>query len=442
VRARRRCLGLALTGLLAVLPLPFASSTTVPVPVVHSAPLALGRALHALPPGTRLVAVTWQSGDAAVRLRWRGPLGWSRWVDAEEELAGESGLRRGTEPVWLPGGAKDVDVDVTGHPRDLRLVTIGERSERRWFEPATAHAATTGQTRLGTVITRAGWGADERIRKAPRYAARVDAVVVHHTVTGNDYTAAEAPAMIRSVYAYHVRSRGYDDLAYNFLVDRYGKVYQGRAGGIDRAVIGSHAMGFNTGTSGISLLGNLEAQAPPAVMMDAVARTTAYLSERWGFDARGTLSMVSRGSTRYREGVRVTVPRVMGHRDVGTTACPGKHVYGQLGATRTAAFRYLAPIITNVKVTAPAEGRPATVTARLTGPAKWHIEIKSRDDMLPAARGTAGGQGVAPALTWNPTMLDGLMVRPGTYDWIIRADDGVHGTSKPVSGTFTVALLA
>lgn len=440
MRARRRCLGLALTGLLAVLPLPFASSATIPVSVVTAAPAAVGRALHTLPAGTRLVAVTWQSGDAAVRLRWRTPLGWGPWVEAEEELAGEAGLRRGTEPVWLPPHAGEVDLDVAGHPTGLQLVAIGERTERRRLPQATAHAATTGRTRLGTVVTRAGWQADERIRKAPEYTSRVDAVVVHHTVTGNDYTPAEAAAVVRSVYAYHVRSRGYSDIAYNFLIDRYGKVYEGRAGGIDRAVLGSHAMGFNRNTTGVSLLGNLEAAAPPAAMMDAVARTTAYLSERWRFDPRGSLSMVSGGSTRYRRGVRVTLPRVMGHRDVGSTACPGKYVYSQLPTTRGLAWRYLAPIITNVKVTPAKAGTPGTITARLTGPARWKIELRSSDDLLPPLVATSEGRSASPSLQWDPSMVEGLVARPGDYDWTITADDGVHGASRPVSGTTTVTL--
>jgi hypothetical protein len=439
VHARRRCLGLALTGLLAVLPLPFASSATVPVSVVSTLSATVGRTVHALPEGTRLVAVTWASGDAAVRLRWRTPLGWSGWVAADEELAGEPGLRRGTEPVWLPAGAGRVDLDVVGDAVDAKLVTIGERTERRRVPQATAHAATTGQIRLGKVVTRAGWQADERLREAPEYSRRVDAVVVHHTVTGNDYTAEEAASVVRSVYAYHVQSRGYSDIAYNFLVDRFGKIYEGRAGGIDRAVKGSHAMGFNTNTTGVSLLGNLEAAHPTPLMMDGLARTTAYLSERWKFDPRGTLSMVSQGSTRYRKGVRVTVPRVMAHRDVGTTACPGKYVNSQLPTMRRTAWGLLAPLLWDVKVTHGPAGKHGRITARLTGPAKWKIEVRNTSEMFPMTA-TEEGRGLAPTLTWDLTMFDGLLTRPGDYEWVITADDGIHGASRPVRGTLTVAV--
>ena len=93
-------------------------------------------------------------------------------------------------------------------------------------------------------------------RAAPRYADAVHMVFVHHTDTPNGYAPGDVPAIIRSIYTYHVRSNGWNDIGYNFLVDAYGRVFEGRAGGIDRPVIGAQTQGFNTGSVGIAVIGN------------------------------------------------------------------------------------------------------------------------------------------------------------------------------------------
>ena len=68
---------------------------------------------------------------------------------------------------------------------------------------------------------------------------------MHHTVNANDYTADEVPGIMRSIYAYHVKSRGWRDIGYNFLVDRFGRIWEGRYGGIDKPVVGAHTCGYN-----------------------------------------------------------------------------------------------------------------------------------------------------------------------------------------------------
>ena len=116
------------------------------------------------------------------------------------------------------------------------------------------------------IVSRAAWGADESLRSASAsYMGSVDVAIIHHTASTNAYSDATAAAQIRSVYAYHTASLGWSDIGYNFLVDRFGRIYEGRAGGVDRAVQGAHAGGFNSGTVGISALGNYqEASAPGA----------------------------------------------------------------------------------------------------------------------------------------------------------------------------------
>src|SRR5206468_8858593 len=110
---------------------------------------------------------------------------------------------------------------------------------------------------LPTIVPRSGWLADEKIKRArPRYAAALKLAIVHHTAGTNSYTPAQAAAIVRGIEVYHVKANGWNDIGYNFLVDRYGTVYEGRGGGIDKNVIGAHSLGFNNSTVGVSLIGN------------------------------------------------------------------------------------------------------------------------------------------------------------------------------------------
>ena len=117
---------------------------------------------------------------------------------------------------------------------------------------------------MPTIYSRAQWGADESIRNksALRYGT-VSAGFVHHTVNANDYTEAEVPGILRSIYAYHVKSRGWSDIGYNFLVDRFGRIWEGRYGGVDKNVVGAHTLGYNDYAFAMSAIGNFDVVQPP-----------------------------------------------------------------------------------------------------------------------------------------------------------------------------------
>src|SRR5262249_5646975 len=126
------------------------------------------------------------------------------------------------------------------------------------------------------IVPRADWQADEKIVRAhPLYEPVLKLAVVHHTAGTNDYTPEESAAIVRGIEVYHVKGNGWNDIGYNFLVDRYGTVYEGRGGGITRNVIGAHALGFNNGTVGVSLIGNFQSTAPPPAMQSALVRLLA-----------------------------------------------------------------------------------------------------------------------------------------------------------------------
>src|SRR5207253_3942572 len=103
----------------------------------------------------------------------------------------------------------------------------------------------------------AGWGADERLMTwQPQYVHSVEAVAFHHTATGNDYASGDVPRLMRAIYYYQAVSRGWGDIGYSVLVDRFGRLWEGRYGGLSRAVVGAHAGGFNRATAGIAVIGD------------------------------------------------------------------------------------------------------------------------------------------------------------------------------------------
>jgi len=177
------------------------------------------------------------------------------------------------------------------------------------------------------IFSRAQWGADEGLRRSSPSYFEVRAGFVHHTVNTNTYTRNDVPALMRSIYAYHTRSRGWSDIGYNFIVDKFGRVWEGRFGGVDRPVVGAHTSGYNDYAFAGSALGNFETVQPPAAMITAFANLFAWKLSLHGVDAAATAQRV--GSR--------TFPAINGHRDAGSTACPGKFLYARLGDIRARA---------------------------------------------------------------------------------------------------------
>ncbi|WP_326697847.1 N-acetylmuramoyl-L-alanine amidase [Streptomyces sp. NBC_01754] len=186
------------------------------------------------------------------------------------------------------------------------------------------------------IVTRKGWGADESLRERSfAYTSTLKAAFVHHSATGNDYTCAQAPSVLRGIYRYHVESSGWRDFGYNFAIDKCGTVYEGRAGGVTKAVLGAHTAGFNSDTMGIAVLGTFDSEAPPAAAVNAIARLTAWKLGLYGRDPEGKVSLVSGGGGTYAKGAQAGLHVISGHRDGFATECPGMRLYNKLGAART-----------------------------------------------------------------------------------------------------------
>ncbi|WP_223832827.1 peptidoglycan recognition protein [Streptomyces venezuelae] len=191
------------------------------------------------------------------------------------------------------------------------------------------------------IITRKGWGADEKLReKHFAYTKTVKAAFIHHSATGNYYRCSQSAAVIRSIYRFHVKSSGWRDFGYNFAVDKCGNIYEGRAGGVAKPVLGAHTLGFNTNSMGIAVLGTYSWSTPPKAAVNAIARLTAWKLGLYGANPRGTTYLKSGGGNLYKKGRNVRLRVISGHRDGFATECPGSRLYQKLGKARSTSARY------------------------------------------------------------------------------------------------------
>jgi len=237
---------------------------------------------------------------------------------------------------WKPEGTRVLLVDPERRESDAEAVRdnvpVAPQPRQMAYVPEAATAAqpmssSVEKTEKPSIRSRDDWGADESIGSTdPAIADEATAAVVHHTAGANDYDAEDVPAILRGIHTFHVEGQGWDDVGYNMFADKYGRLWEGRAGGLSKAVVGAHAAGYNTGTFGISVLGTFESKAPPQKTLDAVSGAIA-----WKLSLSGTSADAK--TTVAGERMRT----VIGHRDVGTTSCPGNAFYSVLGDVRSTA---------------------------------------------------------------------------------------------------------
>ncbi|HZB21188.1 MAG TPA: N-acetylmuramoyl-L-alanine amidase, partial [Blastococcus sp.] len=304
-----------------------------------------------------LVGVTWAQDplvtDVVVNVRVQDAEGdWGSWTEVGTELSDQepgadtgAEVRGGTAPLWT-GPSTGVDVELVtrsgAQPTDVQLDLVDPGSSPADAEPGDPDIQDVADAALSmpAVHSRAQWGADESLTTwGPQYAPTIKAATLHHTADSNNYAAGDVPAILRSIYRYHAVSLGWGDIGYHVIADKFGRLWEGRSGGLASTVIGAHAGGFNTSTFGVSMLGNYDTVATTPAMIQAVASIIAWKFQLYGIDPRGTTSLTSAGggTAKYAAGTRVTVPTIFGHRDVGSTACPGRYGYAELGNIRAIA---------------------------------------------------------------------------------------------------------
>ncbi|MFD3747092.1 N-acetylmuramoyl-L-alanine amidase [Nocardia sp. NPDC058633] len=301
-----------------------------------------------------MVAVTARDlANTTTKLRARQLDGnWGPWynadpVDTRATDHAPADAPTGTEPIYV-GETTAVQMLVTrkptagpdhdpAHLTEAALKAVLINPGRAAIDAALNDVAAALPGGGPKVITRAQWGADESIRcQEPTYDDGVGGITVHHTAGRNDYSRSESAGIVRAIYAYHAETLGWCDIGYNAMVDQYGQIFEGRYGGLDRAVQGAHSGGFNENTAGVALMGNYETEQPSNESINALGKFIGWRAELAGLDPKGYTTMYSEGTefTPYAQDEAVDLPVVFAHRDVGNTDCPGDAAYALMDRIR------------------------------------------------------------------------------------------------------------
>ena len=430
------------------------------LPATDVAPFGLVgvTAAEAFDPGTRVV----------VRVRQDGA--WTDWMHVPvSEHMPDPGTeeyeraRFGTEPV-VASDADGVQVRIdtpSGEvPADTRLVMIDNPVRPEDAElghesaPASSAQAVANRPRI---ITRAEWGADESLKRGTvSYSPRIKVAFVHHVVSSNDYTEAEAAQQMRNVYSWFTEGIQVNDFGYNFMVDRFGRIYEGRAGGVELAVIGAHTAGFNAETFAVSFLGNADTLNPTQEegqrITDAMSRLIAWKLDLNKVNPRGSAVLTSAGpgpgsgtTSMYYAGERVRVKTVSGHGDIGSTSCPGDFLRPAVMPMRSRAAEmmgttFFRPLLVGSGQPWGAE-QPMTLRVPTTGAVKLKADIFSAcGDRVRTLRGESREAGTLD-LRWDRRDDGNKAVPPGNYTVSITGTAGGEALT-PWNGAVRIASTA
>lgn len=459
-----------------------AGSTPVPVAGeehAHAAPSGLRLKPAAAMPATAteefgLVGITaaepFEPGTKIV-MRVRQGGAWLPWMEVpvsadhlpDPETDEGQRARFSTEPV-VASAADGVQVRVdtpTGQmPQDaqLKLIDSPERPEDGALGSAGV-AAPSARSGVGkpTIITRAQWGADESLRRgSTQYSDTIKVAFVHHVVSTNDYTPAQAAQQMRNIYSWFTEGIQVNDFGYNFMVDRFGRLYEGRAGGVDKAVIGAHTSGFNSETFAVSFLGNADtlnpAQKAKEKILDAISDLIAWKFDLFNVNPLGKSTLTSAGpgpgqgtTSMYWPGERVTIETLTGHGNIGSTSCPGEFLRPTLPHLRLAVSarqgrNFYPPTISGDK-TPWGSGKSMTLTPKSNGPMDAVLTVSNAcGDVVRTMRASTDVAANVP-FSWDLRDDKGKQLPPGVYTFDVTASS--NGKELfPWTGTARIAATA
>lgn len=290
-----------------------------------------------------LVGVAREMRHLEIRVRDRGGE-WSEWVEQFEgtpiwvDGADEAQVRAHFRPS---GSLHFVNVSGDGGGRIANLLTDAREGINAALIAAARPFIAEAAAPKPKLIGRGAWGANReqggcQPRGEPEYG-EVRSAVIHHTVSANTYTKAEAASIVLGICRFHVYGNGWNDIGYQALVDRYGRLYAGRAGGVEAAVVGAQAQGFNAQTTAIASIGTHTTVKLNRKARAAVIRYLAWkLSLHGAVPATASVELTSAGgsASRYPAGQKIYPYRVIGHRDLGLTECPGNKLVAQIAGIR------------------------------------------------------------------------------------------------------------
>ena len=402
------------------------------------------------------VGLTWQQGAATSEFWIRAAeteSDWGPWTEMHEiddhdsdsvtEPSSSSTAR--SEAIYV-GSARWVQVSATGMPQDLALAFVDTtgRSLSVWdrlgllvegvtFARSDSAIASPDQP---PVQPRAAWGGDQCTAEVPEnhthYVDRVAVIFVHHTfssATANAYSQAEVPELMYAICSFHVGLRGWDDIGYNAVIDRFGTIWEGRAGGLENGVLGAHTGGFNSSSTGMAFLGSFLNTAPSAEAQSAFLAYASWILDMHHINPMSFATVESLGSTKFEEGAMVPLRALSGHRDVSITSCPGDYAFAPLDSWAETIAAMGGPKIYGgwpdqdpVPGFAPSGYEPATFGFEMTEEMNWTLTISDAVDFELLRQ---SGSGVTASITWDPNGY----ASPLLYgDYTVRVD------ALPISG--------
>ncbi|MFN2627408.1 MAG: FlgD immunoglobulin-like domain containing protein [Gaiellaceae bacterium] len=401
---------------LAVLALaPAARAADVAI-VSRDVPLRAGaRSLALAPPRFNMVALHWQGpGTPLFRVRTIGGR-WTAWQAADDDWGRTGPWRMQGSPDWT-GPADRIRYRLRGRVTRLRVYFL-------WSPAVQQPLRRLSIAGSPAIISRFSWQADESIRRAPPlYARTLRFAIVHHTANSNDYRAAQSASIVRGIEVYHVKGNGWNDIGYNFLVDKYGRIFEGRYGGIDRNVVGAHSLGFNTGSVGIAVIGSYGGSPISTAAKTAVEQLLAWRLDLAHVDPLSTLSFISGGNQKFPAGIPAFLRAISGHRDTYFTDCPGDALYAQLPSIAADVAAIGLPKLYAPTVTGKIGGQ-VRFTGRLSSALPWTVTVI---DLTGEVVASGSGSASAVDYTWDATAAPA-----GTYSWTIAAGP----TVRPAGGT-------
>ncbi len=395
--------------------------------------------------GYAVAGVTWSPevtlGDRRLFLRTETAGRWSGWQPMEVDAAhapdaGSAESRRsvpGTEP-FVVGEVDAVQVKMTTTTTssrvaaDLTLSVIdpdaagGPAADQRAVQDGTrtpAYAATRAHGKVTPrpgIFSRSQWGADESMRDGFAGYGEVHGAFVHHTVNANGYSKEQVPSILRGIYAYHTQSRGWSDIGYNYLVDRFGRLWEGRWGGVDRPVIGAHTLGYNDAAFAMSAIGNFDTTRPSDAMVRSYGRLFAWKLSLHGVRPKAHANING-----------TSLRAVNGHRDAGQTACPGRYLYDRIPAIRRRAAAVQAGFERReLRRTVAANRRPDLL-----------LRAGDRGSVLAGDAGPGFRRAISSTTAWSDAKdVVGLgdLTGDGRGDLLVRYADGTAATLPGTGG--------
>jgi hypothetical protein len=391
--------------------------------------------------GAEMVGFTWMGGTSA-GLDVRGRVGdtWTEWTSLDgapdEGPDHQSAQRRGqvfAGPAWLGHNVDTIEFRVTsGVAHYLSVHAIDTEPAP---QPKVGVKPAGADTPMPFITTRAQWGADESLRSSgPDYADRVDYAVVHHTVNSNSYGPSDSPALIRGMYLFHTQVNGWSDIGYNFLIDRFGRVFEGRYGGINQPVIGGHAGGFNARSTGVSLIGDFTSTSVPDATYQSLRALLDWKLALHHINPLGTVQRTVAESDcncqKWPPGTTVTIPTISGHRDLDQTGCPGQFMYDLISQLRN-------DVAMDIGKLGPAQWTCQWDTPLDYGPGETSVFV-GRDDLF--IRGddgqlwqgypTGAGRGWVPLGGYLTSDPDAASSSGGRVDVVARGGDNALWTNS------------